>query len=124
MIEPCISDRVIIQPCIAHIALAHDGMFAGALILAVQSRRDDGVLLVGGLAFSVITHKVVSRKVWSDGNVVPGHDPKAGNMDRHRVRLPYPAFTPCWIIRRALNHRAAGGVRHYIAVDALGTIHS
>ena len=46
MVEPAVSQRVVIQPRVAHVALADHGVFRGALVAAMQRRRDHRVLLV------------------------------------------------------------------------------
>src|SRR5260370_39322572 len=47
VIEPCVGQLVIVQPSVAHAALAHHRVFRCALVGAVKCRRDHRVLLIG-----------------------------------------------------------------------------
>ena len=110
VIEPCVGEGVVVEAGVPHAAFADDGVFLGARVAAVQRGRDDGVLFVGSLAFCGRANEVVRSEIRSSGDVVPGHEPEAGNVDRHGVGLPESALAPRGIVRRALDHRAAGGV--------------
>ena len=122
MIEPCVGERVVVEACVAHAAFADDGVFLGALVAAVKGGSDDGVLLVGRFAFGGRADEVIRGEIRSGGDVVPGHEPEAGNVDGHRVGLPDAALAPRGIVRSAFDHGAAGGVGHLVGEDALGAI--
>ena len=53
-IEPAVGEGVIIEPGIAHAAFADYGVFAGALVRAVEGGSDDGILFVGDFGRAVL----------------------------------------------------------------------
>src|ERR1035441_1487435 len=93
MVEPAVSQRVVIQSRVAHVPLADLAMLRGALVPAVQGWRDHRVLLRGYLRPRSLTHEVIRRQVRSYRNVVPRHEPEAGHIDLHIV-VPQPAAIP------------------------------
>ena len=58
------------------------------------------IVRAGGLA-----HIIVCGEVGADADVVPGHEPKAGNVDAHAV-VPEAALVPGRIVGGARDHAA------------------
>src|ERR1051326_150021 len=123
MIEPRVSQFVIIQTRITNAALADHGIFGRPLVSAVQRGRNYRVLLVGNVRPRSLAHKIVCGQIWSYRYVVPGHEPKSGHVNLHVV-MPQAAFVPGRIVWRALDHGAAGVYRHVIGKDSAWAIDS
>ena len=121
MIEPAVGDLVVVEAGVAHVAFAYHGVFGGAGVAAVEGGGDDGVLLVGGVAFGVLADEVVGGEIGAGGDVVPSHHPEAGDVDGHGVGLPDAALAPSGVAGGAGDHVAAGGVGHDVAKDSLGS---
>ncbi len=99
-VEPALGQGVVIETCIAHAALADDGVFGGALVRAVQCGRDNCVLFIGDLGLRRFPHVVIGRQVRADGDVIPGHKPEAGHVDG-LVVVPQAAAIPSRVVGRA-----------------------
>src|ERR1019366_2632652 len=123
MVEPAVSQRVVIQPRVAHVPLADLGMLGSAFVRAMQGWRDHRVLLSGDLGPRGLTHEVIGRQVRPYGHVVPRHEPEARHVDLHIV-VPQPAAIPRRVVGRALDHGSAGGNFRAVGEDAAGTAHT
>ena len=121
-IEPTPRERVIVESRVAHAPLADDGVLRGALVRAMERRRDHRILLVRNLRPRRLSHVVVGGEVRPDGDVIPRHEPEPGHVDAHVV-VEQAAAVPRRIVRCALDHRAARrDPRHAIGKDALRAI--
>ena len=92
MIEPAEGEGVVVETRVAEIALADDGVLGRALVTAVRDGRDDGVLFVGDFRAGGGANEVISGEIGRDADVIPGHHPKAGNVDVHRVIPQAPLY--------------------------------
>ncbi len=102
VIKPSIGDGVIIEARVAQVAIAYHSVFRGALVAAMRHGRDDGVLLVGDGGTGGLADVIVGGKVGADADVIPGHEPEAGNVDAHAV-VPEAALVPGGIVGSALR---------------------
>ena len=84
----------------------------------MADRRDDQPLLVGRLALGGLAHEVVELEVRRQRDVVERRVPEPGHVDAHVVVIER-ALVPRRIVRRALNHAAAGRHGHRVGEDAL-----
>ena len=107
----------VVEPRVAHAALAHHRVLCRARIRAVADGRDHRPLLIRHLGLGGLAHVVEEREVGTDRDVVPRHEPQPGNVERHVVVIE-PALVPRRIVRRALDHAAAGVHRHRVGKDA------
>ncbi len=121
-IEEAVHDFVVVEPRVAHAPLADDRVGRGAGVRAVRDRRDDRPLLVGDGRRRRLPHVVVEREVRPDRHVVPRHEPEAGHVQLLVVVIE-AAAVPRRIVRRALDHLAAGFDRHRRLEDAARTVH-
>ncbi len=121
VIEPRVSQLVVIQTRVADAAFADHRVFRRAFVGAMERRRNHRVLLVGNLGRCSLAHVVEGCEVWTNRHVIPRHEPEPGYVDAH-VFVPEPAFVPSGIVRLALNHRAARVYRHAIREDAMRRI--
>ena len=98
VIEPGVGEGVVVEAGVAHAAFADDGVLGCALVAAVEGGGDDGVLLILGWVGGVVADEVICGEVGAGGDVVPGHEPVAGDVDGHGVGLPDAAFAPGGIV--------------------------
>ena len=87
----------------------------------MRDRRDHGPLPARNLRRRGSPHVVVEREVRSDRHVVPRHEPEAGDVQLHIVVIQ-PAAVPRRVVRRALDHPAAGFDRHRGLEDAARSV--
>src|SRR5215831_452710 len=118
MVEPLVSQGLILETCVSHAPLAHNGVFGCILVGTMKSGSDDGVLLVRNLRFCSLPYVVVGSQIWSHRDVVPGHEPEAWNVDWHVV-VPQAAPIPGRIIGSTLDHSAPSGDGHWIREDSV-----
>ena len=78
---------------------------------------DDGPLLISNFGLGGFSDVIVKGEVRPNRNVVPRHEPEAGEIERHIVVVE-AALVPGGIVRRALNHAAASGDGHGVGEDS------
>src|ERR1039458_8571141 len=93
----------------------------GALVAAMQRGSDHGVLLIGDLRTGGLADMVISGQVGTHGDVVPGHEPEARDVDSHVV-VPEAAAIPGRIVGGALDHGAAGGDFGAVGENAMRSV--
>ena len=116
LVEESVHDLLVVEPRVAHAALADNRVLRRARVRAVRDGSDDGPLLVRRVPFRGLPDVRERREVGTDRDVVPRHVPESRDVDGHVV-VPQPALVPGGIVRRTLDHPATRRVRHLVRED-------